>query len=127
MLSGPSPVANVPDGAAVMFSLPSGCGRTPAISQLETCRPMVTSVASSMDTSMNSPAPHQRRRDRKCRGQAADGVGDRIADPQRRGVCVAGHAHDARQPLYDLVIGRIVLERPVLPETRYGAVDKARS
>ena len=45
-----------------MFSLPSGSGRTPAMSQLETCQPMVTSVASSMETSMHSPSPLRPRR-----------------------------------------------------------------
>ena len=62
MFRRPSPVRNVPEGLAVMFSLPSGCGRTPAISQLETTQPIATSVDSSIDTSMNSPSPVRSRR-----------------------------------------------------------------
>ena len=45
-----------------MFSLPMGCGFTPAISQFETAQPMATRDASSMETSMNSPSPLRSRR-----------------------------------------------------------------
>ena len=62
MFKSPSPVRNVPEGLAVMFSLPMGCGFTPAISQLETAQPMATREASSIDTSMNSPCPVRSRR-----------------------------------------------------------------
>ena len=62
MLSRPSPVRNVPDGLAVMFSLPIGSALTPAISQFETAQPMATSVDSSIDTSMSSPSPLRSRR-----------------------------------------------------------------
>ncbi len=57
MLRSPVPVRNAPDGLAVMFSLPSGCGRTPAISQFDTTQPIATSVDSSIDTSISSPSP----------------------------------------------------------------------
>ncbi len=57
MLSRPRPVRKAPDGAALMFSLPIGTGRTPAISQFETAQPIATSVASSIETSIASPAP----------------------------------------------------------------------
>ena len=62
MLSRPRPVRNAPDGAALMFSLPIGVGRTPAISQFETAQPIATSVASSIETSMSSPSPVRARR-----------------------------------------------------------------
>ena len=62
MLSRPRPVLNAPDGAALTFSLPIGVGRAPAISQFETAQPMATSVASSIETSMNSPSPVRARR-----------------------------------------------------------------
>ena len=39
-----------------------GCGRTPAISQFDTCQPIATSVDSSIDTSMSSPSPVRSRR-----------------------------------------------------------------
>jgi hypothetical protein len=70
-------------------------------------------------------APHQRRSYGKRRRQSADGVGDGIADPQRRARGVAGDAHDAGEALHDLVIGRIVPQRSVLPEAGNGAVDEA--
>ena len=102
--------------------------RTPAISQFDTAQPMATRVDSSIDTSMCSPSPLRSRRNsaaamRKRRRDAAHGVGDRIADPQRRGRLVAGHAHDAREALDDLVVGRVELERTVLPEPGDRAID----
>ena len=45
-----------------MFSLPSACGRTPAISQFDTTQAMATMVDSSIETSMNSPSPLRSRR-----------------------------------------------------------------
>ena len=62
MLSSPRPVLNAPDGAAVMFSLPIGVGWMPAISQFDTAQPIVTSVASSIETSIHSPSPVRPRR-----------------------------------------------------------------
>ena len=78
---------NVPDGLAVMFSLPIGLGFTPAISQLETAQPIATSVDSSIETSMNSPLPVRAALDEgggdgEGGGDAAHRVGDRIADAQ---------------------------------------------
>src|SRR6266508_976665 len=64
MFNSPSPVWNVPEGLAVMFSFPMGCGFTPATSQFETAQPMATSEASSIDTSMNSPSLVRPRRTR---------------------------------------------------------------
>ena len=89
MLSSPLPVRNVPDGLAVMFSLPIGAGFTPAISRFETAQPMATREDSSMETSMKlalpgSLAPEQRRRDRKRGGNAAHRVGNGVADPRAR-------------------------------------------
>ena len=59
--AGPPDVA-LPDGLAVMFSLPMGSGFTPAISQFETAHPMATSEDSNMETSMSSPSPVRPRR-----------------------------------------------------------------
>ena len=120
---------NVPDGLAVMFSLPIGCGRTPAISQFETTQPMATSVDFQhrhVDelALAASLAAKQRGGDRVGRGDAAHRVGDRIADAQRRRLRVAGDAHHAGQPLDDLVVGRIEPQRPVLAEARDRAIDQ---
>src|SRR5262249_4481424 len=128
MFKSPSPVRNVPDGLAVMFSLPMGCGFTSAMSQFDTAQPIATSEASSMETSMNSPSPralasNERRGNRESRRHSAHRVGDRIADPQWRRLRVASDAHHSAQSLDDLVVGGIGLERSILAETGDRAVD----
>ena len=93
--------------------------------------PMLASVESSIETSMKQPsrgrgAAHQRARDRKCGGDAAQRVGDRIADAQRRATLVARDAHRAGQALHDLIVRRCVFHRPVLTESGDRAVDERR-
>src|SRR5262249_39776893 len=45
-------------------------------------------------------------------------------DPQRRGLPIAGDAHDARQTLYDLIVGGVELERAVLAKSGNRAIDQ---
>ena len=55
MFSNPSAAWNAADGEAVKFSLPSGTGCTPEISQFDTTHPIVASTDSSIETSMKHP------------------------------------------------------------------------
>ena len=91
MLSGPEPVANVPDGAAVKFSLPIGCGSTLPLRWLETTQPIAARVDFEQRDIDLPPAPglpllDQSGRDRKGCGETCDGVGDRKAGAQGRRV-----------------------------------------
>ena len=102
---------NVPDGAAVKFSLPIGCGSTPAFRWLDTTQPIAASVASSIDTSMRAPSPGVAllapARPRSRNAAVMPAIVSEIGKPVRRGaVCgVAGDAHHAREALDDLVVG----------------------
>ena len=59
-------------------------------------------------------------------GDAAHGVADRVANPQRCGVGRAGDTHDTGQSLDDLVVGGIVAQRAVHAEAGDGAIDHVR-
>src|SRR5262245_26257375 len=69
-------------------------------------------------------APKQRRCDRKGSRDAPHGIGHRIANPQRRGLPISRYAHDAREPLNDLIVGGVELERTVLTKARDRTIDQ---
>ncbi len=78
------------------------------------------------ETALGTLPVDERRRNRKRCGDAADRVGNRIADAQGCRLRAAGDAHYARHALDDLVICRQVSERAILAEAGNGAVDEAR-
>jgi hypothetical protein len=65
-------------------------------------------------------------RDRERGGDAANGVGDGIADAQRRRLRTACDAHHAGHALDDLIVRGQVAQRSILPEAGDGAVDQSR-
>ena len=57
-------------------------------------------------------------------GHAANGVGQRITDPQRRAIAIAGDRHDASGALDDLIVGRPGYPGAVLAKTGNGTINQ---
>ena len=71
-------------------------------------------------------APRQRRQNADRRIDAGEDVGSRHADPHRRAVGVAGHAHDAADALRHEIVAGARRRRPGLAEAGHRAIDQSR-
>ncbi len=71
-------------------------------------------------------APRQRGKDADRRIDAGENIGDRHADPHRRPVGRAGHAHDAADALRHQIVAGARRRRAGLAEAGHRAIDQPR-